>query len=216
MAIGLRAYRREDLEGVRDVCFATGFMGDPVADQFADRSAFAAMFCDWYLLERPETCWVLDDGGGRVLGYLIGSPDGPPPHATVERELVLRHLLGRGLIVRPGTARFIVRAVGDVASDRSVLRAPAELAEFPADLHIDLLPEARGRGLGARLMRTWLERLSELGVEGVHLGTMGENSGAIAFFESQGFAPLGPAVPGAGFRTPAGRRSTVQWFVRDV
>jgi hypothetical protein len=45
---------------------------------------------------------------------------------------------------------------------------------------------------------------------------MGENAPAIAFFESQGFAPLAPAVPGAGFRTEDGRRATVQWFARPV
>lgn len=212
----LRPYRPEDLEGVRDVCFATGFMGDPVADQFADRDAFACLFCDWYVLRRPETCWVLDDGAGRVVGYLIGSPDGPPPPGVIERELLLRHVLRRGLFVRPGTARFFAQAVGDLARDRSVLRSPVDASELPADLHIDLLPEARGQGLGGRLMGTYLDRLRQLGVPGVHLATMGENSAALAFFESQGFARIGRRVPGAGFRTPDGRRSTNRWLGRTL
>jgi ribosomal protein S18 acetylase RimI-like enzyme len=212
----LRPYRSEDLEGLRDVCFATGFMGDPVAEQFSDRDAFACLFCDWYVQQRPDTCWVLDDGAGRVVGYLLGSPDGPPPAGTVERRLLTRHLLGRALLVRPGTARFLARATGDVLRDRSLLHPPPALASYPADLHIDLLPEARGRGLGALLIRTWLDRLGELGVPGVHLGTMGENADAIAFFGSQGFEPVGPAVPGAGFRMPDGRRCSVQWFARTV
>ena len=216
VALALRPYETRDLEGVRDVCFATGFMGEPVADQFADRDAFAHLFCDWYVLNRPDTCWVLDDGSGRVVGYLLGSPDGPPPPGTVERTLMGRHLLGRALLVRPGTARFFVRVVWDLARDRSLLHSPVDQHAYPADMHIDLLPEARGQGLGAELVRTWLERLRGLDVPGVHLGTMGENSAAIAFFESRGFESAGPAVPSAGFRTPDGRRATVQWFTRST
>lgn len=216
VAPALRPYETRDLEGVRDVCFATGFMGEPVADQFADRDAFACLFCDWYVLNRPDTCWVLDNGTGRVVGYLIGSPDGPPPPGTVERTLARRHLLARGLLVRPGTARFFARVAWDLARDRSLLHSPVDQRSYPADMHIDLLAEARGHGLGAALVHTWLERLRLLGVPGVHLGTMGENSAAIAFFGSQGFEPAGRAVPSAGFRTPDGRRCTVRWFTRPT
>lgn len=213
----VRPYERRDLDGVRDVCFTTGFMGGPVAEQFADRSGFAHLFCDWHVEHRPETCWVVDDGAGGVLGYLLGSPDGEDStKAAHDRRLLWRHLIGRGLLVRPGTARWFARAAGDLAADRRALHLPVDTAAFPANLHIDLVPAVRGRGIGGELMRTYLDRLAELGVPGVHLGAFGENSSGIAFFAAMGFEPVGEPVTNPGFRMPDGSRCSLRWFSRPV
>jgi GNAT superfamily N-acetyltransferase len=200
-------------------------MGDPIADQFADRDAFAHLFCTWYVDHRPDCAWVVDDGSGRAVGYLIGSPDAG--HAAGDRhggpegsrhlvEFALRYGIGRAAFLRPGTARFLRRAAGDLRTDRSVLAAPVDRRRFPADLHINLLPVARGHGLGGALIRTWLDRLGAEGVPGVHLGTFGENTTAIAFFRSQGFRPTGDRVPNPGFRMPDGSRCSVLHFVREI
>jgi ribosomal protein S18 acetylase RimI-like enzyme len=61
---------------------------------------------------------------------------------------------------------------------------------YPAHLHIDLLPRAQGHGMGRKIMTVFLERLRELGVEGVHLGVSKRNLNAIAFYEHLGFLRL--------------------------
>jgi len=215
VGVYVRPYASADIEAVRDVCFATGLMGDPVAAQFGDRDTFAHLFCDWYLLNRPDTCWVVDDADGGVAGYIIASPD-RPDEGRHQREVLTRHLLGRRVILRRDTAGFFARAVADLARDRRALGSPVDHARYPAELHVNLMPAARGRGLGGELMRHLLDRLAHLGVPGVHLGTFGENEGAIAFFESQGFQPVGDPVPNPGFRLQDGSRATVRRFCRVV
>ncbi len=216
----VRPYELRDRDDVREICFRTGFMGDPVADQYADRDSFAHLFCTWYVDHRPGSAWVVDDGDGRAVGYLIGSPDAPrrdgPEGPRHMGEFALRHGVARGVFVRPGTARFLRRAARDLRADRSVLEPVVDVRAYPAELHINLLPVVRGRGLGGVLVRTWLDRLRELGVPGVRLGTFGENTGAIAFFESQGFRSAGDRVPNPGFRMPDGGRCTVRHFLREV
>jgi ribosomal protein S18 acetylase RimI-like enzyme len=69
-------------------------------------------------------------------------------------------------------------------------------AAYPAHLHIDLLPELQGRGIGRRLIDTVLDRLREASVPGVQLGVDPRNTSAQAFYTRLGFAPL-PAPPGA-------------------
>ncbi len=52
-------------------------------------------------------------------------------------------------------------------------RAPGiepNAAEYPAHLHIDLLPETQGQGLGRGLMETLFAELTRRGVRGLHLG----------------------------------------------
>ena len=126
-------------------------MGDPIAAQFSDRDAFAHLFCTWYVDHRPDCAWVVDDGGGGVLGYLIGSPDGGaddrgggPDGVRHVVEFAIRYGIGHAVFVRRGTAPFIRRAARDIRSDRRSLHAPVDRTRFPADLHINLLPAARG------------------------------------------------------------------------
>jgi ribosomal protein S18 acetylase RimI-like enzyme len=64
------------------------------------------------------------------------------------------------------------------------------IGEYPAHLHIDLLPEAQGKGWGRALIDALLAALRNRKVPGLHLGVGGANTGAIAFYKKLGFAVL--------------------------
>jgi len=83
-------------------------------------------------------------------------------------------------------------------------------------VHIDFLPEGRGKGLGRRILNRWFERLRELETPGVHLGTFAENQGAIRFFEACGMVRHGAPRPAPGFRTRDRERMHVQWMTRSL
>jgi ribosomal protein S18 acetylase RimI-like enzyme len=65
-----------------------------------------------------------------------------------------------------------------------------EVDEYPAHLHIDLLPELQGQGIGRLLIDTLRSALAERGVSGVHLTMDPANTGARAFYDRLGFAEL--------------------------
>ncbi|MET0353639.1 MAG: GNAT family N-acetyltransferase, partial [Plantibacter flavus] len=87
--------------------------------------------------------------------------------------------------------RGIVRS----ATDRGGL-APELLAQYPAHLHIDLLPETQGMGVGRRLIDAFCGLLAERGVPGVHLGVGVSNTGAQQFYQRTGFTRV-EGGPGA-------------------
>lgn len=58
--------------------------------------------------------------------------------------------------------------------------------QFPAHLHINFHPDARGLGLGSILVRYYLDFLQERGVEGVHLITSPEAKN-VNFYRRLGF-----------------------------
>lgn len=209
----IRAYEPRDRSAVRRICFETGYMGEPVAWPWRDGESFADLATGYYTDREPEST-LLAEHDGRVIGYLTGCADSERTRGFAAQEL--RRLLRRGALMRPGIAGVFWRSLFDMLRDR---QAPDEfLADprWPAHLHINLLPEGRGRGLGRRLVTRWLDRLRAVGSPGVHLGTFAENRNALPFFEACGFRRHGEPALVPGLRTREGRRMHVQWMVQSL
>jgi len=212
-ALGIRAYRPTDRDAIRRIAFETGYMGESIAWLWRDRESFADLITRYYTDEEPESIFVAEGAGG-VLGYLTGCVESARVRGAALREI--RRLIARGALFAPGFAAFLGRSLLDTLRDRAAPEEALADPRWPAHLHIDLLAEGRGRGLGRRLMEQWLARLRSLGIPGVHLGTFAENQAGIRFFEAVGFVRHGAPRPAPGFRTREGRRRMhVQWMVRS-
>jgi ribosomal protein S18 acetylase RimI-like enzyme len=193
-------------------------MGEPVEWQWRDRESFADMFSGYYTDREPESASVVTLDGV-VSGYLLGCVDSAK--AWNPASIAGRHILRRGIAFRRGTAGVVWRTIRDGLGDLALRRAAVDDLEFsdplyPAHLHIDLLPEARGIGAGSQLMRSWLDRLRASGVPGCHLQTMAENTSAIAFFTTCGFQLAGPAPRIPGLRSRSGGRLHSQAMVQSL
>jgi ribosomal protein S18 acetylase RimI-like enzyme len=209
----IRAYRSTDRAAVRRIAFATGFMGEPVDWLWGDAESFADVFIKYYTDAEPESLLVAEDAGV-VVGYLSGCVDSGRAHGAAQREIT--RIIARGAFFRPSIAGFFWRALADIARDRG---APDDVlgdSHWPAHLHINLLPQGRGQGLGRQLMDAWFERLRGLASPGVHLGTFAENTTALRFFAGCGFARRGAPIPAPGFRTRTGSRMHLQWMTRAL
>jgi GNAT superfamily N-acetyltransferase len=86
-------------------------------------------------------------------------------------------------------------------------------ARWPAHLHINVAPLARGTGIADGLMNRWFDRLRETGSPGCHLQTLAENTRAVRFFERMGFAKHGPTalVPGLRYGGNRLHQQTMVW-----
>lgn len=83
------------------------------------------------------------------------------------------------------------------AGECSMLQPHAQLlAQYPAHLHINILPEFTGQGWGQKLMSAFLSKITELGACGVHLGMVATNDGARRFYERVGFELCGEVLDG--------------------
>jgi len=213
--VSIRPYRADDRARVRDICHATGYMGEPVDGMWRDAESFADLFTSYYTDAEPQSALVAERDGV-VAGYLLGCVESRA--AWNPATIFGRHFVRRGIGFRRGTAGVVWRSFADVARDALSRRLPPVSVHdprWPAHLHIDLLPSIRGVGVGATLMHRWLDALQEAGVAGCHLETLGENRGAIAFFESTGFRCEGEPTSAPGLRSPGGGRHTVQLMVQS-
>jgi ribosomal protein S18 acetylase RimI-like enzyme len=214
--VEIRSYVSDDRARVRHICFVTGYLGDPVEWQWRDAESFSNIFTGYYTDGEPQSALVAEVDG-EVRGYLLGCVDST--RAWNPAKVVGRQITHGGIAFRPGTAGFVWRSLGDVVVDAARKRlppAPFSDPRWPAHLHIDLLRDARGRGVGGALMRTWLDRLRRDQIPGCHLETIAENTGAVAFFEAMGFEKRNQPIPVPGLRSPRGERHHVQLMVQSL
>jgi ribosomal protein S18 acetylase RimI-like enzyme len=182
----IRPFRPGDEPALADICLKTADDGVDATGVLDDDEIWAQIFVLPYVARHPDLAFVVETDDGRVAGYVVCAPDTrsfedwfsrewwprfadrwPEPAAERTRQDgVLRYAYRRGAGAEP---------YGD---------------DFPAHLHIDLLPELQGQGWGRRLIETLTATLTDRGVTGLHLVASSGNVGALAFYPRLGFTPL--------------------------
>ena len=183
----IRPYRPDDLDALYDICLRTGAAGGDATDLVEDPRLFGELYAAPYAVLEPEHAFVLDDGTGVAVGYVLGALDTVAFEARREAEwwpaLRARHP------EQPGGTRLDDLLVHLI--HHRVEPDPELVAVYPSHLHIDLLPPFQGHGWGRRLMEALFEALRADGSTGVHLGVSETNPRAIAFYTHLGMTELG-------------------------
>ncbi|MFF0886650.1 GNAT family N-acetyltransferase [Streptomyces sp. NPDC003456] len=190
----IRPCRREDRAALDEICVRTAHNGGDSRPHYTDPAIFPATFAAPYVHLEPDLAFVLDDGRGEAVGYIVGTAD-TPRFAQAFRTEWLPLVAGRHP-EPPQPPRTADEVVAGLLHHPERMVLP-ELAAYPAHLHIDLLPEWQGRGHGRRLMRTFLSALADRAVPAVHLAMATANVRARAFYDRMGFHELDVADPGA-------------------
>jgi ribosomal protein S18 acetylase RimI-like enzyme len=182
----VRSYQPADLDTVYDICVRTADTGGDARGQYSTDRLVGDVFAGPYVTHEPQHAHLLDDGTGRAVGYIVGTADTPEFVRWYRAEWLPAHPYPQPH--DPRDAPMI-----DLHEWPERMLVP-ELADYPAHLHIDLLPEWQGKGWGRELMTAFLAGLAQAGVPRVHLGVASRNLGARAFYQRLGFRPI--EVPG--------------------
>lgn len=185
----IRPFAPGDEPALTDVCLRTADYGSDATGVLSDDAIWAEIFALPYAARHPDLAFVVETDDGRVAGYIVCAPD------TLAFEKWFRDEWWPSFAdarPKPSGGRD---GILDYAYERGTTVSPFA-AEYPAHLHIDLLPELQGQGWGRRLVETLAEALRARGVRGLHLEASLENAGAQAFYPRAGFTPI-PDAPGA-------------------
>lgn len=189
----IRDYHATDLPYLYDICLRTGNSGTDASPLFTDPYMLGQYWAAPYALRDPRLVLILENEARRPIGYVLGTDD----TETFERWMADAWL--------PGLRRLypvVDRPEVHLSDNESRLRAlisaaprveqpPAWRADYPAHLHIDILPEGQGQGWGARLIDALRARFAAVGRSRVHLGVSRSNENAIRFYRKYGFTELG-------------------------
>ena len=176
------------------------------------------IWCRPYPILAPRTCFVLDDGAGTAVGYILGTTDTagfitnwpsqymplvdsqlnnlPKTDARTEGEEL-------SLVERRDSFLSLMRNDPQklIYSDLASLLQP-----WPGHFHIDILPSHQRQGYGKELIKAFCGAAKDQGCNGAYLGMVASNDGAARFYESYGFRRL-PHVLDEGVSGEMGRTS---------
>lgn len=180
----IRPYR-DDLDALYEVCVRTADRGDDLTGTLADPSLPGHLYAAPYGVLEPESAFVVEDAEG-VAGYIVGTTDTAAFEGRLETEWLpaLRSRYPNGSGGGAVDTMYIALIHHPPRQDAAIV------ADYPAHLHIDLLPRVQGLGLGRRLIERFCDEMQHRGVRGVHFGVHPLNHRALAFYAHVGFAEL--------------------------
>jgi ribosomal protein S18 acetylase RimI-like enzyme len=188
----IRRYRETDLAAVYDICVRTAEAGQDARGKYQSDDLMGDLFAGPYVYLDPQVAFVLASAE-RTVGYIVGTPD-TAAFARAYRDRWIPRLAGR----------YQVPPQPPVSPDEQMLALHYRperllwpgLPQYPAHLHIDLLPAFQGADYGRALMATFCDAVARAGAVGVHVTVVADNVPAIGFYRRLGFEPLAVDDPG--------------------
>jgi ribosomal protein S18 acetylase RimI-like enzyme len=184
----IRPYRPSDRDALYDICVRTADAGADARGHYSNDDLMGDLFAVSYAHLEPGLAFVADHEG-QVVGYIVGTSDTPTFVERYAAEWI--PFLGDKYDAPEERDREMV-----YLHFHPELKLVPELEDYPAHLHIDLLPGFQRQGHGRKLMDAFLAAAREAGAKNVHLGMLTVNVAARAFYDRLGFAELPVADPG--------------------
>ncbi|MCX7874744.1 MAG: GNAT family N-acetyltransferase [Melioribacteraceae bacterium] len=182
MSYFIRNYIEEDFDKLLYICLKTGDSGNDATTIYKDPNLLGSFYTAPYLLIHPELALILTYNN-EPIGYIIGT-DNSQKFFELTEEKYFPEL----------RKKYPLPNENDNSADARIIRLihqghkpKVEFQNYPAHLHIDILPEGQGKGFGRKLIDSFINKLIELNVNALHLEVGKRNTNAIAFYEKYGF-----------------------------
>jgi GNAT superfamily N-acetyltransferase len=188
----VRGAEFSDIPYFYEICLKTGDAGKDASGLFYDPYMIGQYYAAPYLFFERDLCF-LAELDGIPQGYIIGASNTSRFDTWLEKEWLppLRNRYGNypAEKIKTDTEKKVI-SLFYKKRDLSEKTEDTVYKNYPAHLHIDLLPSLQGKGTGKALMETLCAALVKKNIPGVHLGVGGTNTGAIAFYKKLGFSVL--------------------------
>lgn len=212
----IRPYENRDRHDVGEVCRLTPpnpLVNLPMLSNSSGGPEHIVphIWCFPYLYLSPSTCFVLakktSENENKAIGFIIGTPDTHDfvrrckeeycaPGTETQAQYPFLSPDFKLPLLKPGASEEEAKDYDELKRWLQVLHNPdnmiegfkAEMArEYPAHLHINILPPYQGQGYGRQLIMRFCEEMKERGLGGVHLGMHAQNWKALEFYGKLGF-----------------------------
>lgn len=177
----IRKYEPKDKEKVIYIC-----LNDMYGKYQQDLIDYVEwMFCRYYIEVEPQNCFVAVDENDEPVGYIYGAIDYDNYQRDFEPYIKK--------IASINNRQYLADAMTEMY-DHAIFRM-----DYPAHLHIDILPDFQSKGIGSKLIEAFCNNIKAQGSNGVMLIVGSDNTGARRFYERNGFILLQDIKTGAAY-----------------
>tara|TARA_Y100001970_G_C14058532_1_gene762894 strand:- start:78 stop:677 length:600 start_codon:yes stop_codon:yes gene_type:complete len=182
MKFNIRNYCKKDLNKVYEICLKTGNAGSDASNLYKDPKLLGHVYVGPYVELEPQSAFILEIET-QVCGYIIGTKNSKHFFDKINLNWLPR---------MKKKYKIPLNDPKDYNLDDGLINSfyfpekPPDFPKYPAHLHIDILPEGQGQGMGVKLMNYFFKYLEENKVRGLHLGVDEKNKRAIRFYKKYG------------------------------
>lgn len=166
----IRPFETKDTADVRYVCLNSE---GPCKMSASGKNFVLNTYCNYFIEQEPHNCFVAADENGKAIGYIL----------CAENFDSFKEKFTNEYLTRLKKYEFSHRK----SALKSIESQEKYKAEYPAHLHIDLLPDYQHMGLGKKLTDALCSHLKAKGVKGIVLTVWKGNLNARKFYEKYGF-----------------------------
>ena len=171
----VRPYQKKDFRYVQDICVATSKYADEETP--LTRAELCATYCDYYLDNQSDYCFVAVDDDDIPVGYVLCSVD----RDDYEEKMAELYLP----LVRKLNSSEYYNATAEIKVTGRYVRQG-----YLAHLHINVLKQYQRQGIGTQLITTLENKLRDMFVEGMYLICSNKAEEARAFYEKMGYEDI--------------------------
>jgi GNAT superfamily N-acetyltransferase len=178
----IRRATLRDEAAIARICRLTGNQGQDATGLYGDPTVLADVYATPYLYG-PDCVGYVVEEAGEPQGYVLAALDTRAFQDWFTNEWWPARASDHS--VKTVADQWLL---DEAARTSRCINGPVD--DYPAHLHIDLLPELQGKGWGRRLIDTLRAHLAAEGVTGLHLVVSTMNAPAVTFYPKVGFDTL--------------------------
>lgn len=186
--IKIKIASAEDFISIKNICCLTGNNGNPIEE--SRWKFFGDFWIGPYEKYFSEWSFVALNHSNEILGYLVGCPDNLKKNFNIYQVRLMLKFLAKKYTFNSDVKRLFKRFFHLEASPEKSFSSDILNQikyEYPAHLHINLLPEARGQSIGHFLLQAFEEKLRTENIKGIHVFC---GKGPTPYYFKEGFKTL--------------------------
>lgn len=171
----IRPYQKKDFRYIQDICVATSKHAEDDSPLY--RATLTALYCDYYLDNQSDYCFVAVDEQDIPVGYELCSVD-RDDYETQMQELYLP-------VVRKLNNSEYFHYIAELKVTSRYVRQG-----YLAHMLVNVLDQYQRQGIGTQLVNTLENKLREMFVEGMYLICGEKAVSSRAFCEKMGYEDI--------------------------
>lgn len=172
MDVIIRKYAPEDKQQVQHIHWETGLIGKSMSKVYTQKKQWAKK-TKYYLEKEPESCFVAENKKTKkAIGYLFGCLSDEAMGENETKKFIkdiLWHIIRypffnkKDQLFTRNMTSMLVQAIRGKTKEANI-----HPPKNSGHIHINLLPEARGKNIGSKLLKKFFTYAKKQGVKTIH------------------------------------------------